>query len=51
MLMIDGEQSVDGRDAASAEAAIRRALTRKPAVQIDVALVLKSDGLSGTATK
>ena len=32
MLMIDGEQSVNGRDAASAEAAIRQALARKPAV-------------------
>ncbi len=50
MLMIDGEQSVNGRDPASAEAAIRRALSRKPAVQIDVALDLKGDGLSGTAT-
>ena len=50
MLMIDGEQSVNGRDHVSAEAAIRRALTRKPAVQIDVALDLKGDGLSGTAT-
>jgi hypothetical protein len=50
MLMIDGEESVNGRDRASAEAAIRRALTRKPAVQLDVALDLKGDGLSGTAT-
>ena len=50
MLMIDGEQSVNGRDPASAEAAIRQALARKPAVRLDVALDLKSDGLSGTAT-
>ena len=50
MLMIDGEQSVNGRDPTSAEAAIRRALTRKPGVQIDVALDLKADALSGTAT-
>ena len=50
MLMIDGEQSVNGRDPASAEAAIRQALARKPAVGLDVALDLKSDGLSGTAT-
>ena len=50
MLMIDGEQSVNGRDAASAEAAIRQALARKPAVELDVALDLKGDGLSGTAT-
>jgi hypothetical protein len=49
MLMIDGEQSVNGRDPASAEAAIRQALAKKPAVGLDVALVLKGDGLSGTA--
>ena len=50
MLMIDGEESVNGRDAASAEAAIRRARAKKPAVGLDVTLDLKSDGLSGTAT-
>jgi hypothetical protein len=50
MLMIDGEQPVNGRDRASAEAAIRHALAKKPAVQLDVALDLKSDGRSGTAT-
>jgi hypothetical protein len=50
MLMIDGEQSVNGRDPASAEAAIRQALAKKPAVGLDVALKLKDDGLSGTAT-
>ena len=50
MLMIDGEQSVNGRDSASAEAAIRQALARKPAVRLDVALDLKGEGLSGTAT-
>ena len=49
MLMIDGEQSVSGRDGAAAEAAIRQALTKKPAVAISVKLDLKSDGLSGTA--
>jgi len=49
MLMVDGEQSVNGRDSASAEAAIRQALARKPAVRLDVALDLKGDGLSGTA--
>jgi hypothetical protein len=49
MLMIDGEQSVNGRDPASAEAAIRQALARKPAVGLDVALDLKDDRLSGTA--
>ncbi len=50
MLMIDGEQSVNGRDPASAEAAIRRELAKKPGVSLDVALALKGDGLSGTAT-
>ena len=50
MLMIDGEQSVNGRDRASAEAAIRQARARKPAVELDVALDLKGNGLSGTAT-
>jgi hypothetical protein len=50
MLMIDGEQSVNGRDRAAAEAAIRQALARKPAVRLDVALDIKRDGLSGTAT-
>jgi hypothetical protein len=50
MMMIDGEQSVNGRDAASAQAAIRQALTRKPAVAIDVYLALERDGRSGTAT-
>jgi hypothetical protein len=50
MLMIDGEQSVNGRDAASAKAAIRQALAKKPAVGLDVALDLKGDGLSATAT-
>ena len=38
MLMIDGEQSVNGRDPASAEAAIRQALAKKPAVGLDVTL-------------
>jgi hypothetical protein len=50
MLMIDGEQSVNGRDRASAEAAIRQALAKKPAVGLDVVLNLGSDGRSGTAT-
>jgi hypothetical protein len=50
MLMIDGEQSVNGRDPVSAEAAIRQAKARKPAVGLDVALDLEGDGLSGTAT-
>jgi hypothetical protein len=50
MLMIDGQQSVNGRDRAGAEAAIRQALASKPAVRLDVALDLPRDGLSGTAT-
>ena len=49
MMMIDGQQSVNGRDAASAEAAIRQALSRKPAVSLDIKLDQKSDGLEGTA--
>ena len=49
MLMIDGEQSVNGRDPVAAEAAIRRALAKKPAVGLDVVLDVKDDGLSGTA--
>jgi hypothetical protein len=50
MLMIDGVDSVNGRDPASAEAAIRQALARKPAVGLEVALDLKGDELSGTTT-
>jgi hypothetical protein len=49
MMMIDGEWSVNGRDAASAQAAIRQARARKPGVAIDVDLDLESNGLSGTA--
>ena len=49
MLMIDGEQSVNGRDPASAEAAIRQARARKPLVAIDLSLDVKDNGLSGTA--
>jgi hypothetical protein len=50
MLMVDGQRSVNGRDPASAEAAIRQALARKPAVGLDVSLDLKGDRRSGTAT-
>ena len=50
MMMIDGEQSVNGRDAAAAQAAIRQARARKPGVAIEVDLGLESDGLSGTVT-
>ena len=49
MLMIDGRQSVNGRDPASAEAAIRQALARKPGVGLDVALDVGSDSGSGIA--
>ena len=49
MLMIDGVETVNGRDAASAEAAIRRALTKKPAVGLQVAVDVKPGGLSGSA--
>jgi hypothetical protein len=50
MLMIDGQQSVNGRDRAAAEAAIRQALARRSGVRLDVALPIARDGLSGTAT-
>jgi hypothetical protein len=50
MMMIDGEQSVNGRDRAGAELAIRRARARKPAVAIDVQLAPGGDDLSATAT-
>ena len=49
MLMIDGEQSINGRDPEAALAAIRRAMAKKPAVTIDVDLALKEDSLSGKA--
>ncbi len=50
MLMIDGIESVNGRDSASAQAAIRRALTRKPEVRLNATLVVAADGLSGSTT-
>jgi hypothetical protein len=50
MLMIDGQQAVNGRDRVSAEAAIRKAIARKPEVGVDVAIAVTGDGLSGTAT-
>jgi hypothetical protein len=49
MMMVDGTEAVNGRDAATAEAAIRRALARKPAVRIGVDLDVKPDGLAGAA--
>jgi hypothetical protein len=50
MIMIDGEQSVNGLDGASARSMIRRALGRKPAVAIDVDLALDPGLRAGTAT-
>ena len=49
MMMVDGVQSVNGRDPATAEAAIRQALAKKPAVGIDLDLDVAGDGRSGTA--
>lgn len=49
MLMIDGDQSVNGRDPNSAEAAIKQALNRKPLVGLKVDFEPKADGLSATA--
>lgn len=49
MLMIDGQQSVNGRDPEAALAAIGIALARKPAVELNVDLELTADGLSGKA--
>jgi hypothetical protein len=49
MLMIDGRQSVNGRDPATAESAIRQAMARKPAVGLDVSIDVGSDGRSGKA--
>jgi hypothetical protein len=50
MLMIDGQQAVNGRDRDSAVVAIREALSRKPTVNLDVNLVLAADSLSGKAS-
>ncbi|WP_406694897.1 DUF1223 domain-containing protein [Singulisphaera sp. Ch08] len=47
MMMIDGEQSINGRDPAGAEAAIRRALTRKPQVALQTSLQLANDTRTG----
>jgi hypothetical protein len=49
MLMVDGVESTSGRDRASSQAAIRRALSRKAAVALEVQLDVKGDGRSGTA--
>jgi hypothetical protein len=50
MMMIDGEQSINGRDAPSAVAAIRRARSKKPAVDIRLKLAVRKDGSAGDAT-
>lgn len=50
MMMVDGEQSVNGRDPQSQVAAIRAALAKKPAVKLDVSLDLGEDKRSGNAT-
>lgn len=50
MLMVDGEQSVNGRDPAAAREAIRAALRKPPAVALGVALDVRDAGRSGTAT-
>ena len=50
MLMIDGVETINGRDPAAAQAAIRRAQSKKPAVGLDVTLDVKGDGRSGTAS-
>lgn len=47
MLMVDGLQSVNGRDPASAEAAVREAMVAKPEVEITPALELKDGARSG----
>ena len=48
MLMIDGIESVNGRDSGAAEAAIRRAKGRKPAVGLEVKLEAPADERSGS---
>jgi hypothetical protein len=50
MLMIDGVQSVNGRDPAGAAAAVREAMARKPEVAITPTLELKDGGRSGDLT-
>lgn len=50
MMMIDGVRSVNGRDPASAVAAIRAARARPPAVTLGVDLEVAPDGLSGKAS-
>lgn len=47
MLMIDGAQSVNGRDRAAAETAIKQALWRKPAVTLRASLQIKESPVTG----
>jgi hypothetical protein len=47
MLMIDGEQSINGRDLPGAQAAIRQAITKKPQIALNVNLVPAKDQRSG----
>ena len=49
MMMVDGARSVNGRDPASAVAAIRAARAKPPAVDLDGDLDVAADGLSGKA--
>ena len=47
MLMIDGQESVNGQDAVAAETAIRRALAQKPSVSLSIKLDKKNSRLRG----
>src|SRR3954454_17640811 len=47
MVMVDGVQSVNGRDPASADAAVKEAMARKPEVDIRPTLTLKDGARSG----
>jgi len=47
MLMIDGAQSVNGRDRSAAETAIKQALWRKPAVTLRASLQIRESPATG----
>jgi hypothetical protein len=47
MLMVDGEESVNGRDPAGALAAVRRALAKAPQAALETSLDLDRGGRSG----
>ena len=47
MVMVDGVQSVNGRDPDGIQAAVRQAQARKPQVSLDATLELKDDRSSG----